>query len=605
MCGIAAIIRSVDDPHIEARIRRMLAVIGHRGPDGNGVLVIRPGRQALGHVRLSIIDIASGHQPMADQDLRTAITYNGEIYNFPTLRLAMEAKGINFKTKSDTEVVMRTIEHSGVDGLKLLSGMFSIVQLMPDGRFCIARDRFGIKPLYYAVLADGIVVCSEIKGILASGLIPPEIDLVHVAAQLRYGYAIDDSTIIQGVRSLPPGEYLVVKEGIVASARYYDISNMSWSRSPLSFEDAKAELADRMAATVESHLLADVKVATALSGGLDSSVITALAAHRQPTESCCVKWGRGDDETPFAREVAIACGSTLREEMVEPQALTRRFAKLVYHLEEPSPHTQVGTTWSVARGVRTGLDAKVALVGDGADEVFCGYPWIAQAAQWRHRVRGSRHVIETYQSAHFSPVAGLPLTDVFERDGSGIADALVEGEQRRFSKYLRAAKDCPHMLVLFDIGEQLPGAQLNRVDKLYMAHSVEARVPYLDHQLVEFALGLPLRFKLASGINKYILRQSFSTMLPPSILNRAKFGPGGTQNAFGAWFEDGNLGKHLKDLTVEHLFHRGLFSRVFLERAVRMEITNAGKLLLFLGMLSVLIRSFVDGVPPMEQFDEA
>lgn len=609
MCGIIGIFLKDKDDSFDLRVMDMTRSLAHRGPDDINYQVLVPDRHAIGHTRLSIIDLSLGKQPYHDNISGMTIVYNGELYNYAELRSKLILAGMTFNTNSDTEVVLKAFVLYGEKCLEQFSGMYAFIIHKPDNSYFMARDRFGIKPFYYAVINKGLIAASEIKGILASGLLDVDINPGNLLMQLTYGYSIDNSTCYKGIESLLPGEYMVYEKGKIRKVRYYDIRNIEYGKSNVSFDEAESIFRNKIKASVSSHLVSDVNLVTSLSGGLDSSIVSYLAHRVRSINAYCIGYGREDDEIPFAETLAAAENISLREEIVDIRQLTDLFSTIVYHLEEPIPHTQIGTTFMGARCVRDVMDAKVALLGEGADEILGGYTWAGYANGTLSRIRGKLSAYKAYGRMHcgllnsgarsyFNIGRHVSLDDAFEGPYAYGYELFREADENRFQRYRRASRDTLHHIMLCDLGEQLPNSQLVRVDKLYMAHSVEARVPFLDHDVVEFVWSLPSTFKL-NAMNKWIARRAFKNILPESIRLREKFGARGTQNPFSTWWSEGRLGETLMGEIKNGLYNRGILKRKFIDRITNPIFPNFQKNVLCLGMLEIICKIFMDKQLPV------
>jgi asparagine synthase (glutamine-hydrolysing) len=572
MCGIAGILRADGGPVDESLLASMTSVLAHRGPDGQGVSVQGPA--GLGHRRLAIIDLATGDQPMFSGDGTIGVVFNGEIYNFRELRRELEGRGFEFRTTSDTEVLLRAYEAYGVDCLRHLRGMFAFA--LWDGRrrrLVLARDRVGIKPLVYAWDGRRLLFASEIKGLLQDPTVPRDLDWEAFGDYLTYHYVPSPRTIFRAIRKLPPASYLVLDldRGEPELQRYWDLRFAPDERR--SEADWGAELRVQLQDAVRSHLVSDVPIGAFLSGGLDSSTVVALMAQggASPVRTFSIGFGESDyDELAWARLVARRYGTDHYEFVVKPEALDL-LPQLAWQFDEPFADSSALPTYCVAKITREHVT--VALSGDGGDENFAGYRRYARAQALHERLdgmpgrlarsvfraagrllppgaRGQRYAelrgeapVDRYfrmMTAHRSRSVGRLLT----------AETRVRlGEDHRMAAFRGIAAegqalDYVSTLQYLDVRTYLPEDILTKVDRTSMLVSLEARVPLLDHRLMEFVATMPTRFKLRDGLGKRILRDTVARDLPPELLTRAKMGFG---VPLESWFR-GELQGYARDV---------------------------------------------------------
>jgi asparagine synthase (glutamine-hydrolysing) len=531
MCGIAGIlhtrrVRPVDT----AGLQRMAGALAHRGPDGHGVW--SDGPIGLAHRRLAIIDLAGGRQPMVSHVTGAALTFNGEIYNFRDLRRELETLGAGFDEQSDTEVVLRAYEHWGDRCVHHLRGMFAFAVWDPrTRRLFAARDRLGIKPLYYRWDGETLVFASELKALAALRGVPLEVDSAAFESYLRLQYVPAPGTFVRGVRHLQPGRTLTVAEdGRLREDRYWEPK--AAARTPHSDVD---EFRLRMADAVKSHLVADVPVGALLSGGVDSSLIVAhmSAQTTQPVHTFSVGFEGGErfDERASARDVAGRFHTVHHERLVTDEDAVAGLPAIVSRMDEPLADYAALPTYFVAEvAART---VKVILTGEGADELFGGY----RRYRTERLLAPFSRLRPPYQATHlFSNREIHRLLGTATRRG------------------LRAAPDDPgadpvNRACVRDIEGWLADDLLVKVDRMTMLCSLEARVPYLDHPFVEFALGVPGHRKvgLLRGTRKILLREAAAGFLPPEILHRPKHG---FTPPVDAWLR-GRLGSLAREILLE------------------------------------------------------
>jgi asparagine synthase (glutamine-hydrolysing) len=554
MCGFVALAGS--HATTPGRIESGVAAIRHRGPDGQGVWRAPDGRAALGHARLAIIDLSSaGAQPMTSADGGGVIAYNGEIYNFR--ELAQHVR-IPFRSSSDTEVLLELLRSRGPRALALMRGMFAFAYW--DGEeLLLVRDRLGIKPLFYAETAERIGAASELAALLAMKVVEPRVDLRAIDDYLTYLYVPPPRTGIIGCKELPPGHLLRWREGRGASVERWWSPPVEAPRVVPSPAEVRSILDD--AARV--HLVSDAPVGVFLSGGLDSSALVALSApHYSGTlKTFCVTFGAEGghlDERHFAREVATRFGTNHHEINVTAEVASI-LPELVSHFGQPFGNPTAVLTYALSRATRHHV--KVALAGDGGDEVLGGYPryqgvWAAEAL--RRAPSGARqalvHAVERFapQAAsrgmpanrfrRFLQTAELPLDTMYFRWASYLdtahktdlfedRDAILGDDRPRedyeFFADVRARLESRSMAdaaPLLDLQTFLPHNVLNYGDRMSMAHGLEVRVPFCDHAVVERLAALPLRAKMPLGIQKGLFRLAMRRDLPARVITHRKVG---------------------------------------------------------------------------------
>ena len=526
MCGIVGFWGSFGQEALAA----MTAAVAHRGPDDEGLeLVDTPelgGAVGLGHRRLSIIDLPTGHQPMWDADRSCAIVFNGEIYNYRHLRNDLESRGARFLTVSDTEVILEgwRIEREAI--LPKLEGMFAFA--IWDSRtaeWIMARDRWGIKPLYLSQPAPGtIAFASEMKPLL--GLTANRaLNLRVLYEYLLYSWCPGPETIFQGIRHLEPGHLVRWKpnDDEIRPRRYCGIDSQLGSVRPADLADAVRSEFDR---SVADHMIADVPVGLTLSGGLDSScVLASMARLRYPPEidAFTIGFGLADDETPFAATMAKHVGARHHVRQVCKDRISIDFARLFRVLEEPIAHPVLQTTFEAARFAREKV--KVVLIGEGSDELFLGYPQYCTLKPPFSLLSASQRARLYLAVCCLMPT----LRDLESMIASEYLDReLLHDVAHQFDAYFEPDR-FPLGPQMFELEKPLLANQLLRIDKLTMSFGLEARVPFLDNRFGAMALSLPVSEKLAGGETKAIIRKAMSDRLPQDILWRPKTGKGGTQ----------------------------------------------------------------------------
>ena len=556
MCGIAIILHHNGSTPEAWRARAMNLALAHRGPDAEHVLLRHA--VALAHVRLSIVDIDGGTQPMQTTDGQLAITYNGEIYNFKDLRSALCAHGVAFRTQSDTEVVLNAYREFGAKAVTRLRGMFAFaIHDDISGELFLARDRLGIKPLYYYNDDRVFVAASEIKAIFASGLVRPELDRASIKNHFTYQFSIAPHTPFAHIYELPPAHTLRIAPGKKPHLeRYWDI-NFPHAGDYESMDESYwiPRFTDALQDAVASHSIGDVAIGSYLSGGIDSCTVTRLLADIQPkVQTFSIGFDNADyDESKQYRAIAQSMGvanAELRLQDKRPQGFLDDLVQCIYHLEQPQ-RMAVDVPHYLLSGLARENHHKVVYTGDGADEVLAGYDCFRQdymrlwsngalsslLRRWRYMHRYTRlfardHMRllldlhgrgtqrKTVERFGFYPAwhdfwqitrtqrAGI-MRDHDSIDGDAQMDTLVAGMQEQL-----AGRDAINQSLYFEMKTRLPGWILWKSDRLSMAHGVEGRVPFLDHPLVELIARMPPQMKL-NGLNeKYVLKQSMASRLP-------------------------------------------------------------------------------------------
>jgi asparagine synthase (glutamine-hydrolysing) len=555
MCGIAGMVQTRADGSLNAEaIHRMCEAILHRGPDDEGIFV--KAGVGLGMRRLSIIDLSGGHQPVFNEDKTVWIVFNGEIYNFPELRADLEKRGHKFYTHSDTEVIVHLYEDLGAECVQKLRGMFAFA-LYDERRskLLVARDRFGKKPLHYALTGNQFLFGSEIKSLLA---VAPELSsgINHQALLefLYFGYILDPNTAFLPIQKLPAGHLLELERGEVRIRQYWDLPEYG-TRQVCSEEECLEELEARLAEAVRIRLISDVPLGALLSGGTDSSTVVALMARAssKPVKTFSIAFAHDDfNEAHYARLVAKAFGTDHHELVVEPNIL-ETVESLTRSLEEPFGDSSMLPTYFVSCMARRHVT--VALSGDGGDEIFAGYDRYAinlrrnkfqRLPSWAgqfYRQQIYRLLPKNMRGRRLSYAMSLPWRErfvdsvafvpLFEREVALLSDEFREHlrmdstpEAAMYRYFDRApAKNPLDQLLYVDTKTYLVGDILTKVDRMSMATSLEVRVPILDHVFVEWATGLPIEWKLRGNEQKYILRKLAERVgVPREALYRKKQG---------------------------------------------------------------------------------
>jgi asparagine synthase (glutamine-hydrolysing) len=586
MCGIAGFWRWRQGASI-AEVRAMCDQIVHRGPDDEGFHV--DGGCAIGMRRLSIIDLATGHQPISNEDGTVWIVFNGEIYDYQSLRHDLIAKGHSFRTQSDTETIVHLYEEEGVEGIQRLRGMFAFC--IWDARkrqLLLARDRFGKKPLYYAVLPEGIYFGSEMKCLRAAG-VPQEIDEEALRLYFQFNYIPEPHSVFKAIRKLPAGSWLTCDaQGGVKQGRYWRVPAPAESAGPeLTERAARDRLRELFDESVRIRMIADVPLGAFLSGGIDSSSVVASMALQSPEPVKTFSIGFEEaafNELEWAGQVAKRYRTEHHQILVKPDSINL-ITRLVRHFDEPFADSSAIPTFIVSEFAARHV--KVVLTGDGGDELFDGYEsffLVDKLRRFDSIPRGLRSAIgnlagvlpySAYGKNYLRAISRPnPLERYFE---TNYAPYFLR--QRLFqSKWLlptdeaylhRAFADCllPNgadilsQVAYFEATAKLTGDMLVKVDRMSMANSLEVRCPMLDHELAEFAARLPHSWKMKNGRGKQILLEAIGDRLPAGLITRPKQGFG---VPLGDWFR-GELREFLWDhLTSDRFLNRGIVSKEFM-----------------------------------------
>jgi asparagine synthase (glutamine-hydrolysing) len=548
MCGIVGYVGWGGSPQAsDADLRLMCGAIRHRGPDGEGHFVA-PG-VALGMRRLSVIDVAGGTQPIGNEDASVQVVFNGEIYNYRELRSRLVAAGHRLATRSDTETLVHLYEDDGDRLVHALRGMFAFaIWDTRRQRLLLARDRLGIKPLYYWERPGGLLFASELRAFLALDAFPRRLDRAAIGEYLALGYVPEPDCIFEGVKKLHPGHTLSWdRERGSELAQYWSPARSE--ALEVDEREATEELRRLLAEAVRSHLEADVPLGAFLSGGLDSSTVVAHMSRQmdRPVRTFSIGFEEPEfNEAPAAAAVARALGTEHRELIVRPDADVL-VEDVVRFFDEPFADSSALPTYLVARLARE--DVTVALSGDGGDELFGGYTRYAEVLRRRElRPAALRHVIRSVarrlphaspgrnrlldlarrRRARYAATVASPLT---VSDG-GVALPIIAGKSGTFDALLDRwfdqleGRDFATQMMLVDTMSYLPGDILTKVDRTSMAVSLEARVPLLDHHLVEFMVALPSGLKMKDGTGKWILRRAIADLVPREVLDKPKQGFG-------------------------------------------------------------------------------
>ena len=555
MCAIVGIVQLDPRERVgDVRLKRMRDVLHHRGPDGAGLWIEGP--VGLGHRRLAIVDVAGGHQPMANEDQTVWIVFNGEIYNHAELRPELEARGHRYRTRSDTETILHLYEEEGERCVERLRGMFAFaVWDRTRRRLLLARDRLGIKPLYYARTDRELLFASEIKALLAASPIRAEFNEAVLPEYLATRFVAGEETFFRGIRKLLPGHTLSWSLADGFRERRYWRLPVTTDDSPVELQERASHLRTRLEGAVRSHLMSDVPLGLFLSGGLDSSGLAALMAPmvKEPIRTFSVGFTeREANELPYARLAASSVGAEHREVIVSPGQFFKTLPRLIWHEDEPLAFDSSVPLYFVSRLAQEHV--KVVLTGEGADELFLGYPWY-RVSLWNERLGGPywRLVPQMLREKVSGVIKRLP--NPVRRYAERSFLALHPGPRGLFYENFAVFPEALQRTLVRDKGiltardpyavglrcftehsggilERMSHADLQtylvellmKQDQMSMAASVESRVPYLDHELVEHVVTIPSQYKLHGWQTKAILRESLRDLVPREILTRKKMG---------------------------------------------------------------------------------
>jgi len=634
VCGIAGIVgvRRLA-PGDADRARRMAPALAHRGPDESGFHL--DDQAALAHRRLSIIDLASGQQPLCNEDRSIWISYNGEIYNHADLRCELEGAGHHYRTRSDTETIVHAYERWGDRCVERFRGMFAFaIWDSLRGRLLLARDRLGIKPLYWARAGDRLLFASEIKAILETGLVAAEANEVALPELLATRYVSGGQTLFRGIRKLLPGHVLVFENGEVRERQYWDV--------PLADGDGDGEHAaydgrgpvprfrELLEESVRLRLMSDVPLGVFLSGGIDSSVVAAIMAAQldRPLETFSVAFAdRAFSELQYSRQVAATLSANAHEIVIDEHDFFRALPRLVWHEDEPIAHPSSVPLYFVSRLAREHVT--VVLTGEGSDELLAGYGKYPRAL-WNWRLGGAYSRVvpaalrsavadrvvpglpasmqryarrsflavgHTPEEAFFDNFAAMPLAVQRHLLSPRLAAvATPDAAYAASLEWFRKAGHAPLLdrVLYTDIKTYLVEL-LMKQDQMSMAASIESRVPFLDHVLVEFAARLPTQWKLNGLTTKRILREAARGLVPQEILERPKMG---FPVPFGKWLRGPWAGVVREVLLDKRSRERGLIDAAAVEALTREHEAGrreATEPLWSLLNLELWYRTFVDG----------
>ncbi|HEY0961587.1 MAG TPA: asparagine synthase (glutamine-hydrolyzing) [Pseudomonadales bacterium] len=585
MCGIAGIFGINGLPVRQQELELMCNAMIARGPDDAGYFV--DGAIGLGMRRLSIIDLAGGHQPVANEDGTIQVVLNGEIYNFRELRSQLQSRGHVFKTTSDTEVIVHAYEEYGTACVEHLRGMFGFALWDSVKRqLLVVRDRAGIKPLYYGEFGGRLLFASELKSILALGQVDRELNWSSVSHLFAFLTTPRDESIVKGVHKLEPGHLLIARPGQAPIVqRYWDMDFQP------DYETTEAQFVDKLRGLLEESvklcMISDVPLGAFLSGGIDSSSVVATMSRLsdRPVKTFSIGFREpAYDESAHARQVAEAFGTEHHELILDPD-ISGFLEDLAWHLDEPLGDSSAIPTYMVSK--LAAQHVKVVLSGDGGDELFAGYErYVVERNQRDRRVPGVVRSLGGFVSSLMPDgmkgrrfLRHLALTGndryvnsmtMFGRDDQrflfceGIASHMLKQDHwQDLAQYMSKEDHWLSRMQYLDFKHYLPLDILTKVDRMSMAHSIEARVPLLDHKLCEFAATIPPEMKMQGNSTKHIFKKALRGILPDNVLDRRKQG---FAVPLGQWFRNEPRG-FLHDLLLSDRSRaRGIFNSDYIER---------------------------------------
>lgn len=598
MCGICGKLNFDRENAVSSGLlKRMADTIVHRGPDDEGYYLSGP--VGLGFRRLSIIDLKTGHQPLSNEDGTVWIVFNGEIYNFEELREDLLARGHVFRTRTDTEVIVHLYEEYGPECVERLRGMFGFA-IWDERRqsLMLARDRIGIKPVYYAIGRDSLVFGSEIKAILADPAIQAQVRPEIIDRFLTFYYVPGEDTLFENIFKLRPGSYLLARDGKVEVHPYWDLE---FHPVPRSVEESERELLEILDESARLHMIADVPVGVLLSGGVDSTAMVSFASSttKQPLGSFTLGFSSGEvaDERPYARIAAERYRTDHHEMTISAYDFRDFLPHYAWYMEEPVCEAPAIALYYVTKLAREFVT--VLISGEGGDEAFAGYQtyrgvlWLERLKRALGPMKGAassaagaiNRVLQNPRLGKYAPLLGHPFEEYYYSRSSGPHsffnknhNALYSGDFARAShkdfatqpmqQVMKGSRDFGllNRMLYVDTKTSLPDDLLLKADKMTMANSIELRVPFLDHKLLEFAASLPENQKVRGFTTKYIAKRALGGRIPAPILKRPK---AGFPVPFAKW-----LRTDLKDYVREVLLDRattdrGYFNRAYVEEMLR------------------------------------
>jgi len=610
-------------------VQAMADTISHRGPDDEGYYV--SGSIGLGFRRLSIIDLDTGHQPISNEDGSVWIVFNGEIYNYPELREFLLSQGHVFKTRTDTEVIVHLYEELGEGCVERLRGMFAFAIWDEHQKVLfIARDRLGIKPLYYSLSSTSLVFASEIKAILADPEIKRDVAPNLIDRFLSFYYTPGEETLLKNIYKLAPGHYMVIRDGQLHIRQYWDLY-FSAGAEYSSQKQAEEKLLSLLDEAARLHMISDVPVGFLLSGGVDSTAMLCLALDKtdQPLTSYTIGFSNPgiEDERPYARLAACRYGVQHYEMTITAQDFVNFLPKYVWHMEEAVCEPPAVALYYVSKLAKEHV--KVLISGEGGDEAFAGYGnyrnllWLERLktalgplnGAFAGSVRALNSVAGSKRVAKYLPLLDIPLNSYYYSRTSNPFSFFNSQSEKVYSasfarrvnkgqslapvrKYLQngTGQDKLNKMLYVDTKTWLPDDLLIKADKITMANSIELRVPFLDHKVMEFAASLPTSFKIHGFTTKYIAKKALHQRVPSEILARKKTG---FPVPYESWLRK-DLRPWIRDLLFSRrALERGYFERLGMESlfSKNQETGRYSKEIFCLAVLELWHRTFLDEPP--------
>jgi asparagine synthase (glutamine-hydrolysing) len=630
MCGICGKLIFDREASVSSRLVKTMAdTMHHRGPDDEGYYFSGP--LGLGFRRLSIIDLKTGHQPISNEDGSIWIVFNGEIYNYQELRAYLLTRGHLFSTGTDTEVIVHLYEEFGETCVDRLRGMFGFA-IWDDRRktLFLARDRVGIKPLYYYVSEKSLIFASEIKAILADPEVRREVAPQMIDRLLTFNYLPGPGTLFKNIHKLEPGSYMVVQSGKWKIRQYWDLVV---PQSALSLKEVEARLSSLLDETVRLHMISDVPVGVLLSGGFDSTALLSIASESTDRRISTFTVGFSEpgtvDERSYARLAAGRFGSDHHEITISSREFEDFLPKYVWHMEEPICEPPAIALYFVSKLAKQFV--KVLISGEGGDEAFAGYPnyrnllWIESLKgvvgpfngalagglsklnnllHSRRLEKYSTLLTTPFEAYYYSRTSVSSFQAFSQRIGALYTKDFARSVDRKFSvsgvdRYLNKSgvgKDRVNQMLYVDTKTWLPDDLLLKADKITMANSVELRVPFLDHKMLEFAASLPGQYKVRGFATKYVAKRALRRRVPAEILKRKK---AGFPVPYGRWLRT-EMKEWLRDILLDgRTLGRGYFRREGIEQLISADLAFGGhsKELFSLAALELWHRAFLDSSP--------
>lgn len=496
-------------------IKKMNKLLSYRGPDDSGIYTDK--NISFGHNRLSIIDLSkAGHQPMSNLEESLWIIFNGEVYNYKSIRDKLEQKGYTFFSNTDTEVVLYAYEEYGTKCLKLFNGMFAFaIWDTSKQELFLARDRLGIKPLYYSYAGNNLIFSSELKAILLHDF-KKEIDLNSLNSFLTYRFIPSNKTMFKGIKKLLPGYYAIFKQGSFSIKKYWDLNWHITNKT----ENYYINMLDKLLkSSIELRLNSDVPLGAYLSGGVDSSLVVAINAKLRddPVKTFTVGFGHEMDEFKYARKISDLYSTDHNEITLDYKSINKKLPTIIWHMDEPHSEMTIVPLYFLSEFAKKGVT--VVNTGEGADELFSGYPsYYIGARLFKPIPNPIKRIIYLWYYSPFKKRNRKQLLNFpFSKDNTLYHYLVYENAKGYPSNFL-------NKLLMFDIKHELTNWELNRTDKMTMAHSMEARVPFLDHRIVELSAAMSIKYKQPNLVGKYLLKKFSLKYLPREIVFRKKQG---------------------------------------------------------------------------------